>query len=254
MGDTPYSENEARRLDSLIDDLNREPLAFVAHIGDITSGRGPCSDEWLEARKRQFVRLRAPLILLPGDNEWTDCHRSGFDPLERLEKWRKLFCLSPSSAFSFERQAGEYCEHVRWRLGDTMFVALNVPGSNNNLGRTPAMDEEHERRMFAVFEWLDESIAAAESAGAAHVVVLMHADPFLRNKRDGFERLRAVLAQHAKWLQGKLVLVHGDSHIHRDDRPLEGLRRIEVFGSPFVAWLRGELAGGELAVRVGGQY
>ena len=143
---------------------------------------------------------------------------------------------------------------MRWRVGDTLFVALNVPGSNNNLGRTPGMDAEHERRMFAVFEWLDESIAAAESAGAARVVVLMHADPFLRNKRDGFERLRAVLAQHAKWLQGKLVLVHGDSHIYRDDAPLDKMRRIEVFGSPFVAWLRGELAGGELAVHVGGQY
>ena len=34
MGDAPYSENEVRRLDSLIDDLNREPLAFVAHIGE----------------------------------------------------------------------------------------------------------------------------------------------------------------------------------------------------------------------------
>jgi hypothetical protein len=254
MGDTPYSENEVRRLDSLIDDLNREPLAFVVHIGDITSGRGPCSDEWLEARKRQFSRLRAPLVLLPGDNEWTDCHRVGFDPLERLQKWRQLFCLSSSPSFSFERQPGEYCEHVRWRLGDTLFVALNVPGSNNNLGRTPEMDAEHERRMFAVFEWLDESIAAAESGGAARVVVLMHADPFLRNRRDGFERLRAVLAQHARWLGGKLVLVHGDSHIYRDDAPLDKLRRIEVFGSPFVAWLRGELAGSELAVQVGGQY
>jgi len=253
MGDTPYSDNEAQRLDSLIEDLNREPLAFVAHIGDITSGRGPCSDAWLEARKSQFARLKMPLVLLPGDNEWTDCHRGGFDPLERLQKWRSLFC-SLGKELKVERQSGEYCEHARWRLGDTLFVALNVPGSNNNLGRTPAMDAEHERRMFAVFEWLDESIAAAESAGAARVVVLMHADPFLQNRRDGFERLRNVLAQHAKWLQGKLVLVHGDSHIHRDDRPLEGLRRIEVFGSPFVAWLRGELVGGELAVQVGGQY
>jgi hypothetical protein len=256
MGDTPYSEGEVRRLDALIDDLNRESLAFVVHVGDITSGRGPCSDDWLQARKAQLGRLRPPLVLLPGDNEWTDCHRVGFDPVERLRKWRALFCF-PESAFpglSFERQGGEYCEHVRWRLADTVFVAVNVPGSNNNLGRTPAMDAEHERRMAAVFEWLDESIAAAESHGAARIVVLMHADPFFERKPDGFARLRNVLAQHAKWLQGKLVLVHGDSHIHKDDEPMPGLRRIEVFGSPFVAWLRGSLDAEGMHVGVGGQY
>ena len=253
MGDTPYSEDEARRLEPLIDDLNREPLAFVAHIGDITSGRGPCTDAWLEARKVQYARVRHPFVLLPGDNEWTDCHRVGFDPLERLQKWRSMFCLSRSS-FVFERQAGEYCEHVRWRLGETLFVAVNVPGSNNNLGRTPAMDAEHERRMSAVFEWLDESVAAAESRGATRVVVLMHGDPFMQNKRDGFARLRNVLATHSKWLKGGLVLVHGDSHLYKDDQPMDGLRRIEVFGSPFVAWLRGTLAGSELVVQVGGQY
>ena len=41
MGDTPYSEAEVQRFDALIDDLNARDLAFVAHVGDITSGRGP---------------------------------------------------------------------------------------------------------------------------------------------------------------------------------------------------------------------
>src|SRR3954466_10726108 len=50
MGDAPYSDAEVRRLDALIGAMNQEPLAFVAHVGDITSGRGPCSDEWFEAR------------------------------------------------------------------------------------------------------------------------------------------------------------------------------------------------------------
>src|SRR4051794_22365877 len=59
MGDTPYSEAESRRLDGLLDALNAEPLAFVAHVGDITSGRGPCTDAWFEARKAQLARLKA---------------------------------------------------------------------------------------------------------------------------------------------------------------------------------------------------
>ena len=254
MGDTPYSEGEVRRLDSLIDALNAEPLAFVAHVGDITSGRGPCSDAWFEARKQQLARIRHPFILLPGDNDWTDCHRSGFDPLERLQKWRSLFCLSDKQFLSLEKQTGPYCEHVRWQHEGAMFVALNVQGSNNNLGRTKAMDAEYERRMAAVFEWLDESIALAESRGMTKVVVLMQADPFERHSPDGFARLRNVLAAHASWHKNKLVLVHGDSHLYKDDEPLPGLRRIEVYGSPFVSWLRGTVTAGELRAEATGQY
>jgi len=39
------------------------------------------------------------------------------------------------------------------------------------------------------------------------------------------------------------VLVHGDLHTYRDDRPLPGLRRIEVWGSPIVSWLRIDAGG-----------
>ena len=156
MGDTPYSEGEAQRLEALIDDLNAAPLAFVVHIGDITSGRGPCTDDWFEARKRQFARVRHPFVLLPGDNDWTDCHRSGMDPIERLAKWRKLFCAR-GGALKLEVQRGAYCEHVRWQAGRVLFVALNVQGSNNNLGRTAAMDAEYAARMKAVLAWIDEA-------------------------------------------------------------------------------------------------
>src|SRR5688572_5291950 len=35
MGDTPYSDEQVRRLDRLIDDINAQELAFVVHVGDI---------------------------------------------------------------------------------------------------------------------------------------------------------------------------------------------------------------------------
>ena len=142
---------------------------------------------------------------------------------------------------------------MRWIAGNVLFVGVNVQGSNNNLGRTAAMDAEHGQRMSAVFDWLDESIALAESRGAM-VVVLMQADPFERRSPDGFARLRNVLAEHAKWLKGRLVLVHGDTHIYRDDEPLPGLRRIEVWGSRFVSWLRGSVVAGELRVESAAQH
>jgi len=247
MGDTPYSQAQANLLDAMIERLNAEPLAFVVHVGDITSGIGPCSDAWLEERQRRFARIAHPFVLLPGDNEWTDCHRGGYDPLERLTKWRTLFCRDVPG-IGLERQPGEYCENVRWQVDGMMFVGLNVPGSNNNLGRNARMDAEHGRRMAAVFDWLDESLALAESRGARKIFVLMQADPlFGRATEDGYARLRAVLATDARWFAGRLVLVHGDSHRYRDDEPIPGLQRIEVFGAPDVRWLRATLAPGPRA-------
>jgi len=254
FGDTPYNEGEAKRLDALIDDLNAEPLAFVVHIGDITSGRGPCSDAWFAARKRQFARIRHPFVLLPGDNDWVDCHRSGMDPLERLGKWRELFC---AGTLRVEVQPGEYCEHVRWQAGGVLFVALNVQGSNNNLGRTAEMDAEHAARMRAVFAWIDDSERAFSQRKLGRLVLLMQANPFTRPRGGGasgftalLERLRGLVAAHP----GRVILVNGDSHIWRDDEPLPGLRRIEPWGSPFVSWLRGAIAGGELRVGVAATY
>ncbi len=253
MGDTPYFQNEVQRLDLLIDDMNARELAFVAHVGDITSGQGPCTDAWFEARKRQFARLRHPFVLLPGDNDWTDCHRSGFEPLERLEKWRSLFCFPKN--LKMERQSGAYCEHVRWEASGYLFVALNVQGSNDNLGRTPAMDREHAGRTRAVLAWLDDSETQLRSRKLDAMVLLMQANPFLppRSGPSGYTavlaKLRALGASHPE----KIVLVHGDTHAYRDDYPLPGLRRIEVFGSPFVSWLEGAVVSGALRVAPAGR-
>ncbi len=238
----PYSHPQANLLDGVIDAMNRERLAFVVHVGDITSGQGPCDDAWLEERKAQFARLRHPFVLLPGDNEWTDCHRSGFEPLERLETWRSLFCV-PVPIHGLVRQLGKYCEHVRWIAGAHVFVGLNVPGSNNNL-RDPA---EHAERMAAVYAWLDEAAALARSRDG--LLVLMQANPFLEPQPagpNGYDGILARLRKLGREMPGRVVLVHGDTHRYRDDRPLPGLRRVEVYGSPHIRWLRGELAPGQL--------
>ncbi len=259
LGDIPYSNWHANALDALIEQMNAEPLAFVVHVGDITSGTGPCDDAWLEARKVQFARMAHPFVLLPGDNEWVDCHRSGFDPLERLAKWRSLFCADDARLL-IERQSAldarypEYCEHLRWQAAGALFIALNVPGSNNNLGRTQATRDEHARRMSAVLAWLEASLTLAHTRGLP-AVVLMHANPDFERRRlhtpgvaDGFESIREALAAQAHRAPGRIVLVHGDTHTYRNDAPLSGLRRIEVHGWPLARWLRASLTAEGLAV------
>jgi hypothetical protein len=236
LGDTPYSDAEVERLDRLIDEINVQPLAFVVHVGDIGSRPLACTDGWLFQRKTQFARIRHPFVLLPGDNEWSDCKQ----PLERLAQWRGLFCPQPGK-LNLRIQSSEYCEHVRWEAGGQVFVALNVPGHNNNVRHA-----EHAPRMKAVLSWLDKAAALAETR--AGLVVLMQANPFVTVPRDGFGELRNRLEALAARFPGRIVLIHGDTHVYRDDEPLPGLRRIEVWGSPIVSWLRGSVAGGALRI------
>jgi hypothetical protein len=244
LGDTPYSDAEARRLDALIGRINEHELAFVVHVGDLGSSakKQACSDAWLEARRAQLAKLRHPVIVLPGDNEWTDCAKHGMDAQARLAAWRRLFCTERVD-LALERQPG-HCENARWYARDMAFIGLNVPG-----GAAPDLADA---RMAATLQWLDESLSIAEARRAGWIFVLMHADPRFERvgTRDAYARLRAVLATHASWFDGKFVLVHGDTHHYRDDAPRPGLRRLEPWGAPFVSWLR-VAANGALSVSAG---
>jgi hypothetical protein len=227
MGDTPYTEGEVRRLDALISDINREPFAFVVHLGDIGSAVTACDDAWLEARKKQFARIRHKLVVIPGDNEWTDCR----DPAARLAAWRRLFCDVP---LEVERQGGEFCEHTRWTAAGFLFVALNVAGSNNNVKNAA----EHRHRMAAVLAWLDDSAATAKERELGLVILM---------QRDGFAELRGRLERLGRERPGQVLLVHGDSHTYHDDEPIPGMRRLETWGSPIVSYIRGDIERGELS-------
>lgn len=239
LGDTPYSASQVARLDTMIGDINREPLAFVVHVGDIGTRAQACHDGWLAERKAQFAKIRHPFVLVPGDNEWSDCR----DPLPRLQAWRSAFCAQ-GERLAVQVQPGEYCEHLRWRMGDTLFVTLNVPGNNNN-ARMPA---EAASRMKAVIAWIDE----AEKLAPPRLVLLTQANPFV--PRLGYGSFRERLQELGARMPGRVVLVHGDTHIYRDDEPLPGLRRVEVWGAPWVSWLRGQVAGGGLVIEPAGQY
>ena len=92
FGDTPYSRWERENLPDLIAEMDRENLAFVVHDGDIKNGSSVCSDEVLQDILGVFRKSATPLVYVPGDNEWTDCHRKNngsYDPVERLGQLRE---------------------------------------------------------------------------------------------------------------------------------------------------------------------
>jgi hypothetical protein len=253
LGDTPYTWIEEATFPALLDGIGREDLAFIVHIGDFKAARAPCSDELFRQRRQWFDHHRHPFIFVPGDNEWTDCHRlqaGGYEPLERLAKLRELFFRGEESLgqrrIRLERQSAQYPEHARWREGRVLFVTLNVPGSANNARKMP---EEFRTRSAAVALWLEQSFDTARQNRLGAVVVFMQANPWgwPSGRYFGYRELIAALAKEALGFEGEVLLVHGDTHRYRVDAPLRdpatgapvaNFTRVEVFGSPGMNWVR----------------
>src|SRR5690625_7662707 len=82
------------RLERVNSSINAENPALTVYVGDFKDGNHPCTDEYFENMYQYFQTFTPPLILTPGDNDWTDCHREkagAFDPEERLQKVRKIY-------------------------------------------------------------------------------------------------------------------------------------------------------------------
>ena len=264
IGDAPYTAAQRDKVNVLIQEMNRERLAFVVHDGDFKSGSTLCDDATFNDRLQIFQTSAHPFVYVPGDNEWTDCHRAnngGYDPLERLTKLQEIFFAGDRSlgrrTLKLARQSDEpryalYRENARWTYGDVVFVGLNVPGSNNNLGRTPAMDAEYRDRNAANLVWMQEAFDFARQQEAKGIMLVIQANPGFElapthGNRTGYNDFLAALQSETLAFGRPVVLVHGDSHYFRIDKPMvdavsqsrvDNFTRVETFGSPDVQWVR----------------
>ncbi len=258
IGDLPYTPQEETQFPNLIADINRSKAAFVIHDGDIKGGGAPCTNELLLNRRTLYQTFRLPFVLVPGDNEWTDCHRTGSDPIEQLNQVRKVFFGTEFSlgqtVLKLDRQSSDpkfaaYRENVRWTYGPVLFVGLHIVGSNNNLGRTPEMDKEFQSRNKANLAWLQSSFAIAKAKNLSGIMLVIQANPGFDlppEKRIGFNTFLEALRPEVTQFGKPVVLVHGDSHYFRLDKPLMDARdrrvmnftRVETFGTPDVHWVK----------------
>ncbi len=126
-GDMPYAKsNDSPKIPALIANINALPaLAFSIYDGDTKDGSSVCDDVTIGSNAiTMFNQLRAPLIYVPGDNEWTDCHRKnngGYNALERLS-FIRLNLFNTANSFGQHTMALEhqgalgdaYSENTRW--------------------------------------------------------------------------------------------------------------------------------------------
>jgi hypothetical protein len=253
IGDTRYTAEQRAKFPNLIEDINSQKIAFVVHDGDIKAGADACLDSIYTETKTLFNQFEAPLIYTPGDNEWTDCHRAGGNPLERLSFLRSLFYPSDLSLgeepMLLERQSAQYPENARWTYGEVTFATLHIIGSNNNLGRTPEADAEYAARNAANLAWIASTFDLAQANSSAGVMLIMQANPFDGDPSQltGFIDTLDLLEAETISFGRPVMLVHGDSHYFRIDKPLlgtnsgrrlENFTRLETFGTDDVHWVR----------------
>jgi hypothetical protein len=284
FGDMPYNAQGKADYPFLVQDINRSNVAFSTFDGDLKAGGdGPCSDSLYTTAIAGFNSLERPLVWVPGDNDWTDCWgRYGpgtapfSDPIERLNHERQLFTSTSQSlgrrTLTLTRQSSEggkysiYSENVRWSYGPVVYLGLNVQGSNDNYpyhdtDPFPRTDAEIQRqqseeiaRKAADLHWLDEGFQYAKRVHAKGVLIVWQADPNFNNEQhltnphdgDAFPDYVNALRTETLAFPGQVVLVHGDSHYFKVDKPLTlpsgkvlgNFTRVETFGAASTDWVQ----------------
>lgn len=266
LGDSPYLLWEDLKFKIVLTELRAPELRWVIHVGDLFWR--PCSDDMYGRSLEQFNGLPHPVIYIPGDNEWTDCHRpasGGYPPLGRLAQIRRVFFSHPGRslgqpAMPLATQASEsafreFPEHVRWTHEGVVFATLHVVGSENGRSafakRTRRDDDEVGRRTAAAVAWLRETFTEARAVKASAVILSFHANMGLERRAGRrpkvFEPIIAALEDEMGRFAGPVLAIHGDGHTYQVDHPLrrrtpEGrlpdFTRLQVPGLPDVGWVR----------------
>ena len=282
-GDMPYAKaGDEPKIPALIKSINRSDIAFSLYDGDIKDGSSKCTADIYFAALTMFGQMNKPVVYVPGDNEWTDCHRlnnGGYDTLERLAYLRKTMFPTASSLgrrtmpLLHQGRPGEkFVENVFFSHGRIVFATLNMPGSNNNRilnelectyksVRTAAdcdtANAEYQERDAANIAWMQQAFRLAKAKKARGLVLVFQADPgFDLPETEGLDESQAprysgyrnfldgVIAETEKF-PGQVLLVHGDTHFFKVDKPLysptrllPNLTRLQTFGSPLIHWVR----------------
>lgn len=266
IGDAPYTRVQEVEYQRLLTSLNRNELAFVVHIGDFqydarpynnnpSVAAMPCVDNTYKAVLDSFQTVRHPLVMTPGDNDWTDCwplKAQPANPLHLLARIRAMFYpegkslgqrTMPVKNQSGDPQFAKFRENLRWTIGGVTFATIHTVGSNDNLGRTTEMDAEHMERKTANLAWLKQTFAEAKASNSRGLVIMTQANPGFENfwpgtptrryftnfigaqrpnppRPTGFDDLIKALQNEMESYNRPTLYLHGDLHLFKIDKPL----------------------------------
>lgn len=226
-GDSPYgtSPNDRTQTDetaAFIASINADPkVDLVLHVGDIHSGSQFCTAAYDNEIFNLWTAYKNPLIYTPGDNEWTDCHKTkeggnvlvngvpvdyaSGNPLANLNLVRSIFFADPGYALGGRHKRVlsqsevfnpasptdvQFVENVMWDQSKVLFLTLNIPGGSNNdtdpwFGAASITQEQQievMQRTQADLHWIDLAFAQAQRDNVEAIVIASQADMW---DRDG---------------------------------------------------------------------
>ncbi len=272
VGDIPYTRAQEAEYARVMQDMNARELAFVTHIGDCmfdprpyerdpSLARMPMTDDNYAYVLSTFQSCRHPLVLTPGDNDWSDAVQFKtvkVDPQERLQKLRATFYPHEGTlgqrSMAVRSQARDatyasYVENLTWTVSGLRFATLHILGSDDN-ARTAK--EEQAARQAAAITWMQQAFAAAKAESSPGLVLISHANPDFENRWT-----RSYASRYARSVRGAeaprepratpydpfldalieqmqdytrpVLYVHGDTHIYRTGKPLLNPRTQRFF-------------------------
>ena len=263
VGDIPYTRAQEAEYARVMADMNARDLAFVTHIGDCmfdprpyernpALARMPMTDDNYAYVLGTFQACRHPLVLTPGDNDWSDAvqfKKVQVNPLERLQKLRATFYPRegvlgqrnmPVVSQARDPAYATYVENLTWVINGLRFATLHIVGSDDNAREAK---DEHAARQAANIAWMRQAFATAKSESSPGLVLISHANPDFENRWT-----RSYASRYARSVRGAeapkeapptpydpfldalieqmqgypkpVLYVHGDTHIFRIGKPL----------------------------------
>ena len=245
----------------------------------------PCVEKNFKRVRAVFQTSKHPFLLTPGDNDWTDCGKlkaQKVKPLDALAMVRRIFYPKgksmgqnpmPVASQASDSKFSKFVENLTWSKGGVTFATVHLVGSNNNMGRKPEPKAEFIERTAANTAWVKKAFAKARADNSLGLVLITQANPAFEGKwtgltlrryfrpiaalginapkkpkpkRYGYDEFHQTLLAELATFKKPTVLMHGDNHYVRIDKPLfnpktkgfvSNFTRVETFGAPTTGWI-----------------
>ncbi|MDF1744016.1 MAG: hypothetical protein P1V19_09975 [Gimesia sp.] len=215
MGDVPYKPEEDTLLPRQIAELPKD-AEFVIHVGDIKGGKAACDEAVYQKVSGMLSQSRAPVFIIPGDNEWNDC----MNPDQAWQFWDQYFMRFDRRwrhTLPVFRQL-EREENFSFVKGGVLFVGINLVGGKIHDAA------EWKQRHADDLDWVRRNLRRYGNE-VTSLVLFGHAKPIAAHN-DFF----VPFSQDAINFQKPILYLHGDGHKWIYDRPFaaKNILRIQV--------------------------
>lgn len=226
LGGIPFTRDELFLLEDQISSIP-DDAEFVVHVGDIMdAGRSSCEPSQYEDVRSILAQSKAPVFILPGHNDWSECANS----TDAWISWSSNFRTFESdnnwdvSHFGVERlsipSSNKASANFSFLRKGVLFVGVHIVGGT--VHNETEWSERHALNLKFVLNKVKRHSMQARS-----LVLLGQARP-KRKHRDFFIPLRRKLENYYYGLGfDNFIYIHGDGNVW-DEYYFRDLRCVQL--------------------------